>query len=188
MFYVLNFNPSNPHQDPWAGYYGHKPDTLPDSQVECTEEQFKNPTFYRVIDNKIVEKDLSEKMVKFKSDKLQVLKKACSSSIESGFVSSALGRELTYDSTIVDQTNLQSAIGLANSAKIRGDESWQTSIHCTTTDGEKLTLAHTADAVILVGGDWLNHLSDTRKKYAELAALVNSDETDSVEKLDAIVW
>lgn len=188
MYYVLHFNPSDPNQDPWPGAYGQKPDSLPDGQVECTQEQHDAPYDYHVIDGLIIEKLDSEKLVRLKGAAITALKKKCMEILEGGFTSVALGKLYTYPTSLLDQTNLQTAIMLAGAAIAKGDESWYTQIQCTDENGVKAYVSHNATSTLIVGNDMNTFILKGRTRYADLVAQVESADTDTIEKLQAIVW
>jgi hypothetical protein len=121
----------------------------------------------------------SQELSARKISKILELKIAAKLSIESGFVSSALGTPHTYDSDLQkDQLNILGA-------KVKGVDLMYT---CTDINGLKIPRLHTAaqiNQVFIDGSDWKYNNS---LRFNNKVAIVNAPETTTIAQVDAIVF
>lgn len=112
-----------------------------------------------------------------KAQKIEDLKQACTTAIQAGFTSSALGEAHTYDSTLPqDQTNLLGA-------KIAGIDMYFT---CTDSSGYKSQKFHTVAQMAQVYQAGMVHLQTAKARYHTRKIAVEQAQT--IEAVDAVVW
>lgn len=188
MYNVLCFNPDDPNSTCWPASYSRAPEVLPATQLECTDEQHANYANYKVVNGQIVSKTNSELLAIAKKAAIVALNKSCAEAITSGFKSNALGADHTYPSNSLDQTNLQSAVSAAHTSISANVTTWESVLMCMDANNVWSFISHNAAAVIEVGSDWHDYVTACRVKLSTLAAQINSDATDTTDKLSAIVW
>ena len=112
-----------------------------------------------------------------KMEKIESLKQDCTTAIQAGFTSNALGENHTYDSSLPqDQTNLLGA-------RMAGIDMMFT---CTDSTGYKSQKFHTAAQIAQVYIAGMMHLQSTKAHfYAKKLAVEQAATLDAV---DAVVW
>ncbi len=175
---------------------GTTPDgTFNKNDIECTKDQYDNFLDYRIslatVPPSIISNLNTILVYNLVANANNVLNTTCSNLLVGGFVSSALGSQYTYPSTIIDQGNLSD---LANSGLSTVMQ------YCSDSTGKWDMVKHTDVQIKEVFQDWVNFkttqsykLLTLKKQISAIAALVtnNMDQTTLTgltDKITAIVW
>lgn len=157
-----------------ARWNGSEP--IPSGFVEFTG-QLTDTLIWDDALNNLREKNASELLNDYRLAKIELLKVDCTTAIQAGFTSSALGEVHTYDSTLPqDQTNLLGA-------KIAGVDMYFT---CTDSTGYKSQKFHTVAQMAQVYQAGMVHLQTQKARfYARKLAV---EQAQTIDAVDAVVW
>lgn len=121
-----------------------------------------------------------------KTAQIEILAKSCQDQIYAGFTSFALGVAYTYPAKDKDQANLAGSV--LESLYPNLPAGWTTPFWCVDASGVWDLRPHTAAQIQQVGADGKAAIVSAVTKNASLAAQVASAATDTVGKVQAIVW
>lgn len=120
----------------------------------------------------------------YRTQQTAAISAACSSAIQAGLPSSALGAAFTYPSTVLDQQN---TIAAATASMVPGlASSWVVPLWCKNAEGVWSYINHTAAQVQQVGQDLMNAIVAMKVQNATLAAQVAAATTQAA--VQAVVW
>ncbi len=112
--------------------------------------------------------------------KISELKLACTTSIQSGFTSSALGSPHTYDSELpTDQTNIIGAMVASLSGA-------SVPFTCTDSNGYKEQKLHTSTQLQQVFQAGMQHIVINKSHYDSLKKIV--EQATTLEEINGVIW
>ena len=146
---------------------------LPDGAVACSEEQALSGTF-KLVDGKVTGLAESEKLDVLKDAKKSELSSSLKSALVGGFFSSALGENIEYPSSEIDQKNLLSAAlaGVVSGLWCK-QENWK-------------FVSHSPEQIKQVLIDWQTFFNAQQDKYVGL--LDDAFKAKTGQKLEKIEW
>lgn len=121
-----------------------------------------------------------------KAAQIAILAHACQAQIYAGFTSSALGAPYIYPATGKDQMNLAGSV--LESLYPNLPANWTTLFWCADVSGAWALRPHTIAQIHQVGADGKAAITSAISKNATLAAQVADAATDTIAKVEAIVW
>jgi len=153
---------------------GDKP--IPEGFVEFTEQLIDALVWDSALNN-LREKTGSELLNDYRLAKIELLKADCTTAIQAGFTSTALGEAHVYDSALPqDQTNLLGA-------RMAGIDMMFT---CTDSAGYKSQKFHTVAQMAQVYQAGMVHLQTQKARfYARKLAV---EQAATIDAVDAVVW
>lgn len=125
-------------------------------------------------------------LAQIKTDQITLLSAACKSQIYGGFTSLALGDVYRYPSSDKDQSNLAGSV--LESLYPNLPAGWTTVFWCVDSNGVWDLRPHTASQIQQVGQDAKDAITLAITKNATLAKQVMASTTDTIAKVQAIVW
>lgn len=162
-----------------ADYRGHVYWTAEREKVEITELGVVPPPG-------ALSEDPGPTLAKVKADKIALLTKRCADEITAGFTSDALGAVHSYPSLLTDQFNLSTSV--IDSMRAGLADGWTTPFWCADGGGNWAKRPHTVSQIQQAGSDCKNHVITQQAHKDALVALVESEETDTIAKVEAIKW
>lgn len=135
--------------------------------------------------NHTTELTASQTLAAAKRERIEELRRLCSVEIVSGHSSSVLGAAHTYPTRVMDQQNL-SAICLA--ASVSTDPVWTCNFWCADNAQVWARRSHTKEEIMAVGVEIQQAISSQQDKLDSLINQVNDPLTDTVDKVNKIIW